>query len=67
MGAGPRTQVLPIEEETTLDEGYVRQASLHLEPKILRRTVWMLLAGNHRDEAAIFLAIGEKAQTNIRV
>ena len=54
-------RLISIEEKNALDEWYIRHASFRLDAYIATRTVWMVLAGEKRDEAAIRAALSEKA------
>jgi lipopolysaccharide/colanic/teichoic acid biosynthesis glycosyltransferase len=50
------------EEKNALDEHYIRHPSFKQDAIIVLRTVWMLLAGERRNEGAIATALAEKAQ-----
>lgn len=54
-------RLISIEEKNALDEWYIRHASFSLDAYIVLRTMWMMLAGEKRDEGAIRLALRERA------
>ncbi len=54
-------RLISIDEKNALDEWYIRKASFRLDFIIVLRTIWMLLAGERRDEQAIATALDERA------
>jgi lipopolysaccharide/colanic/teichoic acid biosynthesis glycosyltransferase len=54
-------RLISIEEKNALDEWYIRYASFRLDASIVMRTIGMVLGGEKRDEAAIEIALREKA------
>jgi lipopolysaccharide/colanic/teichoic acid biosynthesis glycosyltransferase len=54
-------RLITVEEKNALDEWYIRYASFRLDAYIVMRTIWMVLAGEKRDEGAIAIALREKA------
>lgn len=53
-------KLLMPEEKDALDEWYVRHASPWLDLKIVIRTIWVILRGDRRNEAAIMSAMAER-------
>jgi lipopolysaccharide/colanic/teichoic acid biosynthesis glycosyltransferase len=53
-------RLISVEEKNALDEWYIRHASFRLDAYIVMRTIWMVLAGEKRDEGAIAIALREK-------
>ncbi|MFZ3308031.1 MAG: sugar transferase [Xanthobacteraceae bacterium] len=53
-------RLISVEEKNALDEWYIRYASFRLDAFIMIRTIWMVLGGEKRDEAAIHAALREK-------
>jgi lipopolysaccharide/colanic/teichoic acid biosynthesis glycosyltransferase len=58
-------KLISVEEKNALDEWYIRRASLFLDFRIVLRTIWMLFAGDRRDEGAIATALAEKFQDEL--
>jgi len=54
-------RLISIEEKNALDEWYIRHASFRLDGYIVWRTIWMMLAGEQRDEIAIQAALRDRA------
>lgn len=60
-------KLISAEEKTALDEWYIRHASLRLDVLIVLRTIYVLIAGDRRDETAISAALLEKTQGQIQI
>jgi len=53
-------KLLTADEKDALDEWYVRHVSLLLDIKIVLRTLWVIVRGDHRNNAQISAALAER-------
>jgi lipopolysaccharide/colanic/teichoic acid biosynthesis glycosyltransferase len=57
-------KLLTPDEKDALDEWYVQHVSILVDLKIILRTLWVLVRGDHRNDRQISAAVAEKNMTS---